>query len=255
MNSKTPIIIAHRGASYLAPENTLASVKMAWNLNATHVEIDVKLTSDNEIVVFHDDTTKRYNNIDKNIKEYTFSELSKIDVGSFKGQIWSNEKIPNLAQILKTIPKYGILVVELKDGPETIPALEKLYENYSSIWSQIEFISFNYKTICATKKTFPNNKSLWLLDLDYNKETAKETLPTTDIIKKIKDHHLDGINVFAGEFANQTFFETIKKEGLLIYMWTINTIEHATKYMNFKPDAITTDRPNWLQQKLNQTNE
>lgn len=255
MNLNLPIIIAHRGASYLAPENTLASVKMAWDLNATHVEIDIKLTSDNEIVVFHDDTTKRFNNIDKKVNEYTFNEISKIDVGSFKGDLWKNERIPTLSQILETIPKQGTLVVELKDGPETIPALEKLYKTHALVWLQLEFISFNYDAICACKKAFPNNKSLWLLDLDYNKETAKTTLPTTQIIKKVKQYNLDGINIFAGKFANKLFFETVKKEGFLIYMWTINTVEHTQKYLNFKPDAITTDRPNWLQQQLNLRNE
>lgn len=255
MNKNTPIIIAHRGASYLAPENTLASVNLAWELDATHVEIDVKLSEDNEIVVFHDDTTKRYNQIDQKIDQYTFKELSTIDVGVFKGDEWKNEKIPTLTQVLNTIPKNGTLVVELKDGPEMIPALEKLYQEYLTIWQQLEFISFNFDAICAVKKAFPKNKSLWLLDLDYDEQTAKSSLPTIEIIQKVKENHLDGINIFAGEFANKTFFKTIQKENLIIYMWTINTVEHAKKYLDFHPDAITTDRPKWLQQQLNITNE
>ena len=255
MNTKIPTLVAHRGASYLAPENTLSSVNLAWTLGATHVEVDVKLTSDQELIVFHDDTTERYNNINKKTYKYTYKELATLDVGSFKGEEWKDEKIPTLVQVLKTIPKHGTLIIELKDGLETIIALQKLYKTHPSIWLQLEFISFNYDVIGACKKAFPNNIALWLLDLDYNEETAESTLPTNQIIKKVKQHCLDGVNVFAGEFANKIFFETLKKEGFLIYMWTINTVEHAKKYLDFQPDAITTDRPIWLQQQLKLTNE
>ncbi|MDG2331521.1 MAG: glycerophosphodiester phosphodiesterase family protein, partial [Flavobacteriales bacterium] len=81
-------IIAHRGASFDAPENTLASVNLAWTQNIHHVEVDVKLTKDNILVVFHDDTTIRYNQVDKLLNQYNFEELLTMDVGVFKGEQW-----------------------------------------------------------------------------------------------------------------------------------------------------------------------
>ena len=72
---KTPKIIAHRGASFDAPENTLASVNLAWEQNCTHVEVDVKLSKDNKIVVFHDETTERYNGEGSLVNTYTFKEF------------------------------------------------------------------------------------------------------------------------------------------------------------------------------------
>jgi glycerophosphoryl diester phosphodiesterase len=211
----------------------------------------VKLTLDDILVVFHDDTTIRFNQIDKLVSACNFDELSAIDVGIFKGKQWINESIPTLEQVLKTIPANGTLVVELKDGPEMENALVQLEKKNTNIWKQLEFISFNYETICMAKKIFLSNKCLWLLDLDYDSETSKNAPPNKDIIHKIKQHNLDGIDVFAGEMANESFFKTMHQENFEIYLWTINTIEHAIQYLPFSPHGITTDKPKWMKEQLN----
>ena len=244
-------IIAHRGASFDAPENTLASINLAWEQNIHFVEVDVKLTMDNILVVFHDETTVRFNQIDKPVSKYNFEELSDIDVGIFKGAQWKNESIPTLEQVLKTIPANGTLVVELKDGPEMENALIQLEKRNATIWQQLEFISFNYETICMAKKIFSSNKCLWLLDLDYDSETAKNIPSNKKIIHKIKQHNLDGIDVFAGEMANELFFKTMHQENFEIYLWAINTIEHAKQYLPFSPQGLTTDKPKWMREQLN----
>ncbi len=247
---KTPKIIAHRGASFDAPENTLASVNLAWKQNINFVEIDVKLTKDNVLAVFHDDTTIRYNHQNKLFNTYNFEDLSTIDVGTFKGEKWKNEPIPTLAQVLETIPKNGTLVVELKDGPEMITPLKQLQQKYKSIWKKLEFIAFNFNTVCTVKQAFPNNKCLWLLDLDYNDETAKNVPSNQEIINKVKQYNLDGVDVFAGQLANKTFFEAMQQANLYVYLWTINSINHAKQYLDFSPDGITTDKPKLIQQQL-----
>lgn len=244
-------IIAHRGASFDAPENTLASVHLAWEQNIHYVEVDVRLTKDNILVVFHDETTIRFNQIDKSINEYSFEELLAIDVGIFKGEQWRNESIPTLEEVLKTVPANGTLVIELKDGPEMENALVQLEKRNAKIWKQLEFISFNYETICIAKKIFPNNKCLWLLDLDYDSETKQNAPSNKDIIHKIKQHNLDGIDVFAGEMANESFFKTMHQENFEIYLWTINTVEHAKQYLPFSPHGLTTDKPKWMKEQLN----
>ena len=247
-------IIAHRGASFDAPENTLASVNLAWRQNINYVEVDVKLTKDNNLVVFHDNTTFRFNQVDKLINQYTLNGLSTVDVGFLKGKKWKEEYIPTLEQVINTIPKNGTLVVELKDGPEMQNALVDLANRNNTIWNQLEFISFNYETICMTKKMFSENKCLWLLDLDYDSETSKLIPSIQNIIHKVKQHNLDGIDVFAGKIADKPFFESIHRENLEIYLWTINSLEHARQYLPFSPHGITTDRPKWLQEQLKKIN-
>ena len=143
------------------------------------------------------------------------------------------------------------LIIELKDGVEMENSLVKLKKKNTNIWKQLEFISFNYKTICMAKKIFPSNKCLWLLNLDYNSKTKQNNPSNKDIVDKIKQHNLDGIDVFAGEAANEVFFKAMHQEKFEIYLWNINTIEHAKQYLPFSPHGLTTDKPKWMKEQLN----
>ncbi|MCK5821292.1 MAG: hypothetical protein KAH17_05385, partial [Bacteroidales bacterium] len=97
-------IIGHRGAAYLAPENTLASVVKAVELGADAVEVDIYLSKDDKIVVIHDKTTERTTNKNLLVAETNYSELSKLDAGSFKSPDYRGEKIPLLGDILDYLP-------------------------------------------------------------------------------------------------------------------------------------------------------
>ncbi len=99
---KLLLIIAHRGESYDAPENTLASINLAWQRDADAVEIDVRLSKDNKVVVFHDKTTRRLGGRNESVKNQTLEELKELDVGSWKSEKYKNEKIPTLTEVLAT---------------------------------------------------------------------------------------------------------------------------------------------------------
>ena len=81
---KNCLIIAHRGESFDAPENTLAAVNLAWERGADAVEIDVQLSKDNKIVVIHDENTKRTGGRNKLVKNQTLKELKELDVGIYR---------------------------------------------------------------------------------------------------------------------------------------------------------------------------
>src|SRR5262245_4724666 len=93
-------IVAHRGASYDAPENTLASLKLAWEQKADASEFDVFLSKDGKIVVIHDADTKRTAGVDKKVVSQTLDELRALDVGSWKNAKFKGEKIPTLDEML-----------------------------------------------------------------------------------------------------------------------------------------------------------
>src|SRR4030042_6528931 len=86
-------IIAHRGASYLAPENTVASSMLAWELCSDAVEVDIYLSKDNRIMCIHDSNTKRTSGQDYVVKETDSGVLRKLDVGLFKDSKYKGEKI------------------------------------------------------------------------------------------------------------------------------------------------------------------
>ena len=83
---KNPLIIAHRGASSKAPENTILSYETAWLQNADAIEVDLRKTKDGVFICAHDNNFNRVSGSTKNISESTFKSLLKIDIGSWKGQ-------------------------------------------------------------------------------------------------------------------------------------------------------------------------
>src|SRR5438445_1086012 len=100
INSYMSRLIAHRGASALAPENTLAAFRKAGEIGAKWVEFDVMLAADGEAVVIHDDTLDRTTNAKGNVCDYPYSYLQTLDAGSWFNPQFSHEKIPTLAEVI-----------------------------------------------------------------------------------------------------------------------------------------------------------
>ncbi|MEJ2054599.1 MAG: glycerophosphodiester phosphodiesterase family protein [Calditrichaceae bacterium] len=174
-------IIAHRGASYEAPENTLIAVNLAWQLGADGVEVDVRLTKDAQIVVFHDATTRRYNGHYKQISRCTYAELHNLDVGILKGDEFRGERIPLLSQVINTIPKGKILVIEVKSGPGIVTHLKKLLDNSNLNHDLVKFISFKRDTIKMLKNKMPEYDALRIYEL-RQMPLLNRTIPSLKIL-------------------------------------------------------------------------
>ena len=249
---KLPLIIAHRGESFDAPENTLAAINLAWQRNDEAVEIDVHLTVDNQIVVIHDYTTKRTGNIGFKIKESSLEQLKGIDVGLFKGSKWKGEKIPLLSEVLKTIQKGRKLIIEIKSGKKIIPFLRNELLQFREKSDQIQIIGFNRNVVTEAKKQMPEFKVLWLLNLDYNWFTKLTSLKGSVLLQKAKKSGLDGIDAFAGKRLTESFIKKAKSMSLLVYAWTVDDFKHAVLLTKNGIDAITTNRCHWIKSKLDE---
>ena len=112
-----PLVLGHRGASAYAPENTLASFNLAFDMGADGIELDVTLTKDGVPVVIHDDTVDRTTNGQGAIKTMTLAEVKQLDA-SFKFEKFRGEtlRVPTLAEVLKSVGKRGIVNIELKSA-------------------------------------------------------------------------------------------------------------------------------------------
>ncbi len=245
------MIIAHRGESYDAPENSLAAINKAWIKGAKAVEIDVQITSDNNIVVIHDKRTKRTGNRNIKISKASIKEIKTIDIGNKFSNYYSGEKIPLLEEVLKTIPYKSKLIIEIKCGINIISPLENILKNHGYLYNQIEFISFDLDTISLLKKKLPRYKMFWLLNLDYYWPSWLVIRNKAKILRKLKRNNLDGINCWAGNMLNKEFIDFFKKHNYIIYSWTINDPDKAKKLLTNGIDAITTDRAAWLKEQLN----
>lgn len=248
MQNREFLIIAHRGESFDAPENTLASINLAWKRDADAVEIDVQLTKDEEIVLIHDKTTLRTGGKYKRIASNNYDELLKIDVGKFKDTKWKNEKIPLLDEVIDTIPKNKILFVEIKSDERIIKPLQNLIEQKNINPAQFKFIGFNIVTMKLLKETFPEVESYRIVEGKYyrTKDNLKET------ILKCKSAGLDGLDVQARKYLNNDVVHSVKNSGLKIYTWTVDDPERAKRLYLDEIDGITTNRAHWLKNRLKQ---
>jgi glycerophosphoryl diester phosphodiesterase len=239
--SAQPLFIAHRGASYLAPENTVAAANLAWKLGADAVEVDIYLTLDNRVMVIHDKDTKRTCTGKKNlvIKDSPSLVLRDLDAGSWKGEKYKGEKIPYLSEIIETVPPGKKLVVEIKCGSEVLPHLKRSVEK-SGKSDQIVFISFGWNTILETKKEFPGNTCYWL---SSNKSGLKRKMG------KAATRGLEGVNL-AHKIIDDKTMEWAKSFNLEVLAWTVDDPAEAKRLTDLGVSGITTNRPKWLKEKM-----
>ena len=250
MNEHPSLIVAHRGESFDAPENTLAAINLAWERGAMAVEIDVHLSRDNQIVVIHDFNTKRLAGVNKNVQSQTLEELKALDVGLWKGEQWKGERVPTVREVLDTIPKGKKLIIEIKSDEKLIPYLHEELELSELSNEQIELIGFDLHTMAYAKEAFPGHRVLWLLDLDYRWINRIFKPSIEKAIKKVKKFHLDGLNVWAGKMLDKSMVRQVQDAGLLLYCWTVDDPDQARNLKSWGIDAITTNRAQWLKSKL-----
>gem|GEM_PF-176629 len=244
-------IIAHRGGSYDAPENTLASFRLGYEHGADGDELDIHLTKDNQVVVMHDYDTERVGGSKKKIADSTLAELQQFNIGAW-GK-WTNhpfnEKIPTLAQALATVPAGKKMFIEIKTGPEIIPALEKVLAETKLTPEQTIIITFNYDSAIAAKKTFPNRKTYWLVGYAKDKTTGKFP-ELAETIQKANAAHVDGLDLnFNWPLTKETVGQ-IKAAGLECHVWTVDEPDKAREMVEAGVDSITTNRPKFLREQL-----
>ncbi len=243
-------IVAHRGASYDAPENTLESVKLGWEQGADAVEVDVYLSKDGYIVVHHDSDTKKTAGVNRKVVDQTLAELQQLDVGARKGAKWNGVRIPELDDVLVTIPEGKRMFVEVKCGPEIIPSLAKAFEKSGKKAEQLVVICFDYEVVKQAKARFPRIECFYLSSFKEDKKTGVQTPSAEKLIAMAKAANIEGINVSYKGLGDKAFFDKVKAAGLELFTWTVNSPAEAKRLAKFGINGITTDRPAWLRERM-----
>lgn len=237
---EVPFIIAHRGASGEAPENTIASANLAWEYNADAVEIDIHLTKDNKVVVHHDANTKRICGENYEIKNTDSKLLRKLDAGMHKGKQYEGEKMPFLSEIINTVPDRKSLVVEIKSGIDVVDQMAEVIKE-SGKKDQVIFISFDFEAITKAKKLFPNNKCFYLLH--------KLPKDYASILEKLKSNKLNGIDVNY-RLVDSRLMSMASKYELEVHVYTVNDTEVAKELVTQGVKSITTDYPDKMREAI-----
>ena len=153
MPKNKSLIIAHRGASFSAPENTMASAKLAWQEDTDALECDVHKTKDNYIIVSHDPDTFRTTGIKKIIRDENLIDLQKLDAGSWKNPIYKGEELPTLKELLQTVPQDKKICIEIKSG-DCVELIEPLIRDSHLKPHQLVFMDFDINTVIEAKRIF-----------------------------------------------------------------------------------------------------
>ena len=235
------LIVAHRGASADAPENTLPAFNLAWEQGADAIEGDFYLSKDGTIVCIHDGDTKRTSGVTNVIAETTLKNLRKLDVGLWKDEQWKGTQIPTLAEVFKTIPAEKKIYIEVKIGPEIIQPLLKEIEKSGLQDEQIVIISFNPKVVHAAKVHAPQFKAFLLAGLKED-ESGKMDPSIEKILAVLKQTGADGLSS-NWNVINQSFIQHVIDAGYEYHVWTVNDLETAQRFKKWGAKSITTDVP------------
>jgi glycerophosphoryl diester phosphodiesterase len=243
-------IVAHRGASYDAPENTLAALELAWEQGADSIEADFHLTSDGRIITIHDRDTRRTTGVDWLVAHRTLAELRTLDAGAWKGEPWKGQRLPTLEEVLGILRPDRRLRLEIKCGPEIVPELKRVLGESAVRPEQVIIISFHESVIAAVKEHLPQYKAMWLYAFKKDDQTGQWTATRTEVVRTARRLKADGLSLQANERVDEKLVEMLRREGLEFHVWTVNDPAVARRMKELGAMSITTDRPAFLRSEL-----
>ncbi len=250
MESKKLLIIAHRGASALAPENTLAAFQKAIADGADGIEFDVRLSKDGAVVVFHDATLGRLTARKNLVSSLTAEELQKIDVGSWFNQRkpnqtntdYSGETIPTLDRLLEFLKEFkGLIYIELKCRESETEKLAKAVcaaISDSSLLPQIIVKSFQLEVIPQIRRLCPKVKTAALFAPKIMTLLRKEK-------RLVNIAHELGADMISVHFslATRKLMKKAEKRNLPVTIWTADNPRWIKRAFDLGLFAVITNNP------------
>lgn len=234
-------VIAHRGSSGEAPENTLPAIKLAEEQNSDYIEIDFHMTKDGEIVAFHDKTLNRTTDGRGRIDHYTYEELSKLDAGSWFDAKFKGTKVPKLADIFEQVQKETKLILEFKYGHPKYPKLEEKVVSLIQKYNMSERVilkSFDTEIIDRFEKLAPTIGRLYVLFASWDGLTIDNFLRFRSMldISNVSYYQVHQL------FINRSLVTKVHKEGKKIIAWGVKK-KHLPEMIKMGVDILEVDYP------------
>jgi len=250
------LVIAHRGGTSLGPENTLHTFQRAVDLGVHVLEMDVRSTKDDHLVVLHDRTVDRTTDAPGPVEKYTLAELKELDA-AFR---WSPDngrtyplrnkgiKIPTLAEVFKTFPKTR-MNIEIKDPkPNVIPDFCRLIREHN-MTTKVMVASFDvdvleeFRSLCPEVATSAGFTEAFLFYYLQKMRLASVYSPNMQAMQIPETH--DNRQV-----VNRRFMKAARDRNLRVHVWTINDVDSMKQYLKLGVDGIMTDYPDRLMELL-----
>ncbi len=243
-----PLIIAHRGASKDAPENTIPAFELAWQQGADAIEGDFHFTKDGEIVCIHDKNTLKVSGKDIEVRKSTLAVLRQLEVGRYHSDAYEGTTIPTIAEVFATIPSGKKFYIEIKSSPAIVPKLIEEIEKSGLSESQITVISFKENVIRALKVKAPQYKAYWLSG--FKKASSGELKPSAKkILRTLKKTRADGFSSSKTGISDSVIKE-VKARGYEYHVWTIDDGDTAKQLVEWGAQSITTNVPGEMRKML-----
>ncbi|MBA2393418.1 MAG: hypothetical protein H0V70_11835 [Ktedonobacteraceae bacterium] len=241
--------VAHRGGSLLAPENTLAAFRNALTLPVDAIELDVQMSRDGQLIVFHDATVERLTDGTGNILDLDFAPLRELNAAAhFPGGWPESERIPTLSEVLALMKERARVYIEIKTSER-----DGVYGRYPHIaeavlrdlrqarmLNRVLIISFDWPMLLRIKSLEPRLQTGANVSKDLWDPDAEDAFPT--LFQKMRQFGCNWVNMDSRLFTDDMPAK-IHEQGLKFGLWTVNTLEDMRRFASARVDALTTDRP------------
>ena len=226
------MIIAHRGASGSAPENTIPAIIKAISDGANYIEIDVHQTLDEKIVVIHDYSVDRTTAHEGEIKNLTYSEIEKMEAGKWFSDKFEGTKIPLLEEVLNIIPDSVKLIIEVKGDSSVYPGIENNIVDIlrrSNLKNRIILKSFDEDVLAKFKLLAPEIPRLLVYVFGF-------CVLDTDC-QYLQHYEM---------FLRESFVKSAQEKGYKIIAWGVQSKSTMERVLSYGIDGIETDHPELL---------
>ena len=222
-------VVAHRGAAGRAPENTMAAVKAAIEDKTDWVEIDVQETADGQVVVVHDSDFMKLAGVDLKVWDGTLQEIQAIDVGSWFGKEFADQRVPTLSDVLEEARGKARVVIELKYYGHDEQLEQRVIDIVEELGmaAEVAIMSLKYDAVQKVRKLRPD----WTTGL-----------LSAQVLGNMSNLEVDFLAVNMA-MASPTFIKTNRTAGKQVFVWTVNDKMSMFRMMSLGVDGIITDEP------------
>lgn len=226
-----PLVIAHRGASAEAPENTLAAFRRALALGVDGIELDVQVTRDGAPVVFHDDSLRRLTGRPGRLADQTWRALQKV-------RVHGTARIPRLADVLTLVRGRVVVQIELKHGVKVAPVVRVIRRARAAGW--VMLASFEPGLLRTARRLAPKIPRMLIAE-GHNLKQLLRAMSTLGATGLSLDHRA---------VKNRALVARIHRQGGTVWCWTVNAAPAMRRLAARGVDAILSDNPALLKRTV-----
>lgn len=238
--ARRPSVIAHRGASAEAPENTIAAFELAIEQGADGIELDIHLSRDDQPVVIHDFTLERTTDGSGPVRQRSVRELKRLDAGGWRGARFQGQRVQTLQEVFERFRDRTRFWIELKGGLDLYPGIEERLVSMMEVYEMLEGVlvqSFDHRALGRIHALNPEVQLGALIAqppierLIRSPGAARALCPGAHLVSE-------------GTVAE------IRAAGLGCYVWTVNEPAQMDRLVEWGASGIITDRPDLLRARL-----